>query len=184
MRKMRKGIWTERPQGGHIQRCSVWRGTCHPPEKNADLLEFTPEFTHLLVWEVYGDYPYRNKGSHLDREVVDNAIWQCRWLWLSAQLASSHATHSGAVGRHFRAILVAEWRGVIVRSWNYTLPLVFSHFFPKKDVGWLQGQGYPGADHQANRPLGERYPHRPVRRLQGGRGYQGGKVCQWRRGEG
>ena len=39
------------------------------------------------------------------------------------------------MGRRFTAILVAEWRGVISRSWNSKRPLVFAHVFLTKTLG-------------------------------------------------
>ena len=51
----------------------MWGGCAPPPEENADLLDFTPEHTHLLLQGVYGDFPHHNDGSHLNRGVTDNA---------------------------------------------------------------------------------------------------------------
>ena len=42
---------------------------------------------------------------------------------------------SGAVGRRFAAILAAEWRGVLTRSWKSEIPLVFSHVVLTKMLG-------------------------------------------------
>ena len=53
-------------------------GELPPPEENADLPEFTPERAHLLLREVYEDFPHLNNGSHLDGGVADNALWQRR----------------------------------------------------------------------------------------------------------
>ena len=44
-----------------------------PPEKNADLLGFTPERAHLLLQGVYGDFPHHNDGLHLDGGIPDDA---------------------------------------------------------------------------------------------------------------
>ena len=98
-----------------------------PLEENADLPDFRPESAHLLLWEVYGDFPHHNDGSHLDRGFAENAIWQRRWRWLVAQSASWYDTPSGAVGRRFTAILAAQRRGVLVRSRNSERPLFFAH---------------------------------------------------------
>ena len=70
-----------------------------PPEINADLPDFTPECVHLLLREVYGDFPHHNDGLHMDREVADDTIWQRRWRRIATQLASWYATTSVAVGR-------------------------------------------------------------------------------------
>ena len=45
-----------------------------PLEENADLPDFAPERAHLLLQEVYGDFPHHNDRSHLDGGVADNAI--------------------------------------------------------------------------------------------------------------
>ena len=81
----------------------------------------------MLLQGVYGDYLHYNDGSHLDGGVADDAIWQRRWHQLAAQSAIWYTTPSGAVGHRFAAILTAEWRGVLGRSWNSEIPLVFSH---------------------------------------------------------
>ena len=73
-----------------------------------DLPEFTPESAHLLLWDVYGDYPYHTYGSYLDRGFADDAIWKRRWRRLAAQSASWYSTPSSAVGRRFTAILAVE----------------------------------------------------------------------------
>ena len=41
----------------------------------------------------------------------------------------------GVVGRHFTEILAAEWRGVLDRSWNSEIPLVFAHVVLAKALG-------------------------------------------------
>ena len=88
-----------------------------------------------MLQKVYGDFPHHNDGSYLDRGGAGNAIWQRCWRRLAAQLASWYATPSGAVGRHFTSILEAEWRGVLIRSWNSKRPLVFVHVVLKKTLG-------------------------------------------------
>ena len=78
-----------------------------PLEENADLPGFTPEGVHLLLQGVYGDFLHHNDESHLDRGVVDDAVWQKFWRRLTAQSASWYGTPSGAVRRRFMAILTA-----------------------------------------------------------------------------
>ena len=106
-----------------------------PLEENADLPDFTPEHVHLFLQGVYGDFLHHNNGSHLDEGVADDAIWQCRWCRLAAQLASWYATLSGALGCRFTTILAAEWRGVISRSWISKSPLLFAHVILTNMVG-------------------------------------------------
>ena len=113
----------------------MWGETCSPPEENADLPEFTPERTHLLLQEVYGDFMYHNDGSHWDGGVADDAIWQICWHWLAVQSAIWYATPSGEVGCRFTEILAVEWRGVLGRIWNSDRPLVFSHVVLTKTLG-------------------------------------------------
>ena len=105
----------ETPWGAPVEVTCVG-GDTTPPEENADLPGFHPERAHLLLQEVYGDFPHHNDGSHLDGGISDKAAWQRRWRRLAAQSASWYATPSGAVGRRFMVILAAEWRGVISRS--------------------------------------------------------------------
>ena len=79
-----------------------------PLEKNADLPGFHPERAHLLLQEVYGYFLHHNDGSHLDGGIMDDAVWQRRWIRPADQSASWYAAPSGAVGRWFTAILAAE----------------------------------------------------------------------------
>ena len=59
-----------------------------PPEEHADFPGFTPERAHLLLREIYRDFPHHNDGSHLDRGVANDAIWQRCWRRLAAQSLS------------------------------------------------------------------------------------------------
>ena len=43
-------------------------GALPPPEENAGLRDFTLERAQLLLQEVYGDFPHRNDGLHLEGE--------------------------------------------------------------------------------------------------------------------
>ena len=110
-------------------------GGANPPEGNTDLAGFAPESAHLFFQGVYGDFLHHNDGSHLDGGIADAAACQRRWRRLSAQSASCYETPSGAVGCRFTAILAAEWRGVISRSWNSERPLVFAHVVLTKTLG-------------------------------------------------
>ena len=114
------------PRGAPVEVIHV-RGDVPPPEKNADLPEFTPGCVHLLLREVYEDFPHHNDRSHLDGVFTYNAIWKRRWHRLAAQSASWYAMPSGSVGRRFTAILAVEWHGILGRSWNNKRPLVFTH---------------------------------------------------------
>ena len=106
-----------------------------PPEKNADLSNFTPERAHLLLQGVYGDFPYHNYEFHLDGGVADYAIWKLRWRRLAAQSAILYANSSGALGRRFTEILAAAWRGVLNWSWKSYRPLFFAHVILTKTLG-------------------------------------------------
>ena len=93
-----------------------------------------------MLQVVYGDFPHHNDGSHLDEEFTDDTIWQRRWCWLAAQSASWYATPSGAVGRRFTAILAAEWKGVLRRTWNFKRPLVFAHVVLAEMLGFQRAR--------------------------------------------
>ena len=99
----------EIPHGAGVVKVTRVGGVVTPPEEDADLPGFHPELAHLLLQGVYGDFPHHNDWLHLDERIADDAAWQRRWRRLAAQSASWHATPSGAVGRRFTAILVAEW---------------------------------------------------------------------------
>ena len=51
-------------------------GGLPPPEENAVLPDFTLERAHLLLREVYGDFPHHNNRSHLDGGVTYDALWK------------------------------------------------------------------------------------------------------------
>ena len=110
-------------------------GESTPQEENTDLLGFTPERVHLLLQGVYGELLHHNDRSHLDGGIQDNTAWQRRWRRLAAQSSSWYATPSGVVGRRFTAILAAEWQGVISRSWNSEVLLIFAHVVLTKTLG-------------------------------------------------
>ena len=83
-------------------------GDVPPLEENADLRDFTPERAHLLLREIYRDFPHHNDGSHLDRGVANNAIWQRCWRRIATQSARWYDTPLGEVGCRFMAILAVE----------------------------------------------------------------------------
>ena len=122
------------PRGAPLEVIHVG-GNVPSPEENADLPGFHPERAHLLLQGVYGDFLHHNNGSHLDRGIMDEDVWQRCWHQIAAQSASWYATPSGAVGRRFTAILAVEWRGVLGKSWNYERPLVFVHVVITKTLG-------------------------------------------------
>ena len=45
-----------------------------PTGGNADLPDFTHEHAHLLFQGLYGYFPHRNNGSHMDGGVLDEAV--------------------------------------------------------------------------------------------------------------
>ena len=68
----------ETPRGGPVE-VTCMGGDATPPEENSDLPGFHPEYSHLLLQGVYGDFPYHNDKSHLDGGIADDAAWQRRW---------------------------------------------------------------------------------------------------------
>ena len=114
---------------------SVWGWMCPPPEENADLINCTPEPAHLLLKGVSGYFLYHNDGLHLYGGVMYDAIWKRHWQWLAAQSDSWYDMPYGAVGRRFTAILAAEWRGILERTWNSKRPLVFAHVVFTETLG-------------------------------------------------
>ena len=57
-------------------------------EECAELKGFTPFQAHELLLEVYVDHLHHNNGMHLDKGVVNEAIWQQCWRRLADQSAS------------------------------------------------------------------------------------------------
>ena len=105
----------ETPQGEPVKViCVGW--DVPPPEGNTEFPGFTPDRAHLLLQDVYGDFPHHTDGLHLDGVIADNAIWQRRWHWLDTKSAIWYAMPSGAVRCRFTAILAAEWRWILGRS--------------------------------------------------------------------
>ena len=126
--------YIDTPRGALVKVIFVGGGLS-PPEENADLPDFTPERAHLLLQEVYGDFPHHNDELHLDGGVEDNSIWKSCWRRLAVKSVSWYATPSGAVGHRFTTILAEEWQGVLNRSWNSERPLVFAHAVLTKTLG-------------------------------------------------
>ena len=91
----------------HLRVCA--RGDVPSQKDITDLPDFTSDRGHLLLKGVYRDYPHHNDGTHLCGRFLDNSVWQHYWKKLAAQSSSWYATHTGAVGRQFTAILATEW---------------------------------------------------------------------------
>ena len=63
----------ETPRGALVEVVCVG-GYVPPPEENMDLSDFALDCAHLLLQEVYGDFPHHNDGLHLDWRVVDDGV--------------------------------------------------------------------------------------------------------------
>ena len=80
-------------------------------------------------------------GHYVGRPLACQGLTGPQWPgpapWASPFLLMTgwYSTPSGAVGRRFTAILAAEWRGVLNRSWNSERPLIFSHVVLTKTLG-------------------------------------------------
>ena len=68
----------ETPKGTPVEVIRVGGGR-PPSEEITDLLDFAPEREHLLLREVYIDFPHHNNRSHLDRGVAEDSIWWLCW---------------------------------------------------------------------------------------------------------
>ena len=130
--------WRDPKEGGRIGD-PRWGGI-DPREENTDLPDFTPELAHLLLLEVYRDFPHHNNGSHPYGGVTENILWPRCWRQLAAKSASWYATPTGAVGSRFTAILAVEWQGATDRSWNSGRPLFFAHIVLTKTLGIRRAQ--------------------------------------------
>ena len=86
-------------------------------EDDMNLPGFNPGRAQLLLWEVYGEFPYHEEGLQLDGGVVDNAVWQSHWRRIDSQSVRWYATPQGVVGRRFTSILAEECWGVLENSW-------------------------------------------------------------------
>ena len=72
-------------------------GDWPPPEENTDLPEFTLERAHLLLQEVYRDFPHHNDGLHLDGGVADDATRA--WMdWMEENNQRSRTFNYGPSG--------------------------------------------------------------------------------------
>ena len=87
-------------------------------EEGTGLQVFFPAHAHQLLVEVYGNHFHHNYGTHLDRDMSGNAIWQRHWWRLAAQMSRWYATPTRDVGRRFTMRLDAEWQGFRNRRWN------------------------------------------------------------------
>ena len=52
-----------------------------------ELPKFTPSMAYLLLVRVYVDHSHHKNGSHLDRGVQDDSVWQYHWRRMVVQLA-------------------------------------------------------------------------------------------------
>ena len=109
-------------------------------EEGSDLQGFLPSQEHQFMVDVYGDNLHHNNGTHLDRGVADDALWQRRWWRLTDQSARWYATSPWYVRRRFTARLDAEYRGVCKRRWNSEQTLVFAHVILMNTPGARQAK--------------------------------------------
>ena len=64
------------PKEGRLRICPR-RGRCYPPPRRARKFpDFFPVREHLLLKEVYEEYPHHNNRSHLDRGVLYDDVWK------------------------------------------------------------------------------------------------------------
>ena len=54
-------------------------------EEVADLQDFKPKRAHLLLRDIYGDFPHHNNGMHRVGGIPDATTWQSRWRWIAAK---------------------------------------------------------------------------------------------------
>jgi hypothetical protein len=77
------------------------------------------------LMEVYGDYIHQNDGSHLDRDMKEDYVWQLRWRKLVALPCQRYNAPGGAVGCHFVQLLTEEINVICGRKWNSERFIVF-----------------------------------------------------------
>ena len=89
-------------QHGFVQ---IGEGVTPSTEEGADLQVFTPARAHLLLQEVYLNFPHHNNKTNLSELVPDDATWKFCWRRLAAQSAIWFSSRSGKVGHPFTAVL-------------------------------------------------------------------------------
>ena len=98
------------------------RATAKPPEDGegaaGDVPGYQPTPEDLRLREVYGDWVQANTGTHLDRGVRDDLVWQAWWCDLVVIPLRRYDAPSGKVGRRFVRTLGEEMKGVWDRQWN------------------------------------------------------------------
>ena len=127
-------------RGVPAENVRVWGMMCPPLEENRSLPEFTPEHVHLLLRGVYRDFLHHNVRLHVDGGVLENSVRQSRWCRLATQSARWYDTPAGSVGCWFMVILATGWQGVLDRSCNSEIPLVFAHVIFKKTLEKLRAR--------------------------------------------
>ena len=96
--------------------------------------------------EVYGDNLHQNDGKHLDRGVADDTIWKQCWRRLvyhaaGGRLQEVHRVPGGRMARCLQLEMELQ-----------ETPCLCARHFDTKDRH-APGQGDPGEDIQANRPV-------------------------------
>ena len=69
----------------------------------------TPEDLHIR--EVYGDWFHANPGTHMDRGVRNDLVWQAWWRDLAVMPSRCYDAQNGKVGRRFVGKLGEDLRG-------------------------------------------------------------------------
>ena len=86
----------------------------------------------------YGEHLHHKGGEHLRRGVLDNAVCQRCWYWMSEQLASWYSTAQVRAGRGFMALPSSEWQEVLVRSCNPKMYFMFAHVILTNTLGVIR----------------------------------------------
>ena len=104
-------------------------------EEGVDLWGLTLVRVHLLLQEVYEDFPHHNDGTYIVEGVPDDATQKSHWRNLAAQLASWYSRPPSKAGHRFLSVLTDECRGVLDWKCNSKRPLVFAHVVLKRTLG-------------------------------------------------
>ena len=97
------------------------------PDVHANLPHYAPTPADLLLDSVFGDHSHDNDGTHLTGAILDDNVWQTRWLRMVQIAPTWYNAPPGKIGRRFITLFTPqELRGVCTsRLWNSERPLVF-----------------------------------------------------------
>ena len=104
-------------------------------EEGADLPDYTPTPPDQKLSSIYGDHIHNNDGTHMDRGISDDKLWQRLWRRTVNIPPRFYRPPLGQLGKEFVETLADEFAGIRTRRWNSERALIFAPLILNKARG-------------------------------------------------